>query len=52
MFEDQEFGNAFLETGQDLILADVKDNSVGKQFKQLVCMRIKMFAIEQRLEKC
>ena len=48
MFEG--FWNPFLETGQDLMLVDVMDDSVGKKLKQLV--RIKWFAIEQWLKKC
>ena len=32
----EEFGNPFLEKGQDLMLAD---NSVGKQLKQLVRLK-------------
>jgi len=41
----KEFGNSFLEKGQDLMLVDVMDDTVGKHLKQLV--RNKRFAIEQ-----
>ena len=42
----KEFGNPFLEKGQNLMFVDM-DDTVGKQLKQLV--RIKRF---QWLKKC
>ena len=45
----KEFGNPFLEKGEELMLVDIMVDTVGKQLKQLV--RIKRFAIEWWLEK-